>query len=888
MKKLLCWALTAALLLALLPSGVSAENAQFLYTGEDITELYYDYEYVADLVETHFGPTASFAYRTYTKDHRADQTAETLINWALDVIDETPDKKYYTQILVNMIALMEYDLADQVENQSQFDNMQTIGDHICSVADIAVSAVGMGDEVKGLSEAIKVLDGTINLLEATVDEIKYYELTVRNYAGAENFLKAVNEYSDNKTLREAAYDLRAANDLLVKERFRYIDGMTLSTGKFMAETYYEDLSYGLLKKTETYQIDDSIREFVDFGEAAFKALDKLKSKGEAIYKAAMLGGDILFGTTDTFRRHCEMETMADIAQAITAAYQDIDISLNKTPQALFSDIRMRCDYYKMLISTHLRGEYLIYSLVDKDAGALSLVNRWIDKFCGKQSVSEWYDGKVRLCDQYYGMVERIFTQLSQQKFVVRNGFELHNGFIVEVETQTEVPDGYIGVYTFEDFNKIAVSCPSMGNYIPAESKENEYNTANYILMNDIVFPAEYDNAYVFYGILDGNGYTMKNLNKPLFQTIGNAVIKNLSLEVNLVLDTNDVGYSYGAIAEGTNSRYNRLSYIQNCHAKGIVNITCRSGNFGGLIGGGSGCSITNCYNESSISVKTRQGGSLGGISGNKAAISNCYNNGALDLHATCEMTISASTIEASAGGIQGEAYGNSVSNCYNTGSVHASSPIGNRVYCGGILGDIIPYSQVVRVENCYNIGVVSSEWAGEYDPNKEYSELFSASYCTGGIVGYIGGYNTYITKCWNAGTVSGELFTGGILGMSDSDEFNTINNCYNTGSVSGVQYAGGILGKDVDSTGIENCYSIGTVSQALHCGALAGAINDGERNLRNCYYLEGTGNATAVGVKYSGTTALTQTQFGDMACFEGFDFLEIWKLREDDTTPQLR
>ena len=54
MKKLIAILLTAALCLSLLPAAAFADNAAFIYNDAEIQDLYYDFEYVSDMVLTHF------------------------------------------------------------------------------------------------------------------------------------------------------------------------------------------------------------------------------------------------------------------------------------------------------------------------------------------------------------------------------------------------------------------------------------------------------------------------------------------------------------------------------------------------------------------------------------------------------------------------------------------------------------------------------------------------------------------------------------------------------------------------------------------------------------------------------------------------------------------
>jgi hypothetical protein len=96
------------------------------------------------------------------------------------------------------------------------------------------------------------------------------------------------------------------------------------------------------------------------------------------------------------------------------------------------------------------------------------------------------------------------------------------------------------------------------------------------------------------------------------------------------------------------------------------------------------------------------------------------------------------------GGICGCAYGGTISNCYNTGSVSSYSPDS---YSGGICG----YSNYSSISNCYNTGSVSS-----YSDTDNDSNASSISH-SGGICGY--GEDSSISNCYNTNSVSSYSYT---------------------------------------------------------------------------------------------------------------------------------
>ena len=166
---------------------------------------------------------------------------------------------------------------------------------------------------------------------------------------------------------------------------------------------------------------------------------------------------------------------------------------------------------------------------------------------------------------------------------------------------------------------------------------------------------------------------------------------------------------------------------------------------------------------------------VGGVCGNNytGTITNCYNTGSVSGLGTL-------------GGVSGYNYTGSITNCYNTGNVSGSS---------GFVGGVSGYNYTGSITNCYNAGSVSGNGN------------------VGGVTGI--NYTGSITDCYNIGSVSGsEDNVGGVNGYNDGG---TITNSYNAGSVSGTErYVGGVNGCNEGTT--TNCYNAGSVSGTGYVG----------------------------------------------------------------------
>ena len=203
---------------------------------------------------------------------------------------------------------------------------------------------------------------------------------------------------------------------------------------------------------------------------------------------------------------------------------------------------------------------------------------------------------------------------------------------------------------------------------------------------------------------------------------------------------------------------------------------------------------------------------VGGVCGNNytGTITNCYNTGSVSGLGTL-------------GGVSGYNYTGSITNCYNTGNVSGSS---------GFVGGVSGYNSKGTIINSYNAGSVSG---------LEY---------VGGVSGI--NYTGSITDCYNIGSVSGsEGYVGGVNGYNDGG---TITNSYNAGSVSGIErYVGGVCGDNNTGT-ITNCYNTSSVSgKEQYVGGVIGR-NESNATITNCYYDSTVYTGAAIGKNSSGTT----------------------------------
>ena len=292
----------------------------------------------------------------------------------------------------------------------------------------------------------------------------------------------------------------------------------------------------------------------------------------------------------------------------------------------------------------------------------------------------------------------------------------------------------------------------------AEDLKNMGTLGKYILMCDIDMSGVTDwtpigNSinFEFEGILDGNGYTIKNFtstNGGLFGYLEGEV-RNLTMEnVNVSAETGAVG----AIANN-GGKLDVVGKIYNTFVSGTVSSGSNNTSVigvGGLVGGTNiayDVNIFNCGADVTINSDKNAGGLIG-IGG--GTIINSYAN----------VNIQA---EHSAGGIIGIAFGSIIENVYSTGSLTGDS-------VGGIVGRL---NASVSLTNTYSTA------------NLNGTEM------TGGLIAdstHSFKTNCQINNSFYSGVITGSGSAGGLIGHYNLNDLSltTIKNSFWNTELSGV------------------------------------------------------------------------------------------------------
>ncbi len=469
MKKIVSLLLAFIVCISSFPLLAFAQDVPGEYTDTEKETIYSRYTYNENMLDAIFGDDTAVGYWKMVNDTEEDGFLKWLIDTSSWIIGEYPDKQDYAEILANLIMMQSGDIAEQVQNQSQYDDLKDGMDYAMDIVDIASDFVGGANLLEEISPIIDAATGGADVIIDNVEQAKYYETAIRDYTQSKLFLNAVSSYAENEELRATASALLRANDKLLESRLEYLTDSSATLADYQAEFFVKNMSFELLKTADLYKTDETVKWYVDCGEKISKSVQSIFSGAKFAFRMTMLAGDIGFGTSDTFNRYQEMKIVSDIAGAIVEANHHVQTpSRYDSPDAL-NIIKTKCDYYKMLIVTHARGEYLVYQLLINDAGLLSDFRALFDAFKEPGETTEsWYNGQISVMLEYYDILNNMFVIEDENMETTDLGdipqgaseFNGHYYYVYDVDTVT-------------DWNMAQEYCEAQGGYLATITSPEE-------------------------------------------------------------------------------------------------------------------------------------------------------------------------------------------------------------------------------------------------------------------------------------------------------------------------------------------------------------------------------------------------------------------------------
>ena len=404
MKRILAAMLIISMTAGMTLQNVKASDEEVYYSESQIESIAQNYTENESLFEKCLCSDEGIAYWKMMHKINADHA----FTWALDIsskmIEEYPDKKRYAEILSCLISMQTGNVVEQVSEQSRFDHLKDTEDITWNAMEIANELVGKTGVIGSINDIVgKIFDGTSTVIKSK-EIAKYYETIFQDYAESTMFLDAIVSYSENSELKEVAGELKKASDSLLAKRLECLADISEEVAEYEAKIFYENLGVELLKQSDVYNTDDSVKFFAD---EAIKITENF-SDAKLAFNVMIYAGNLAAGTNNTYNRYQEMKVVADISDALLKASEAVEVP-NDTTADEVNALNEKCYYYKSLIVNHARGEYLVHQLLMKDAEGVSSF-RWLQEYFSGNGMKtdEWYDSQIEVLVKCYNAINNIF------------------------------------------------------------------------------------------------------------------------------------------------------------------------------------------------------------------------------------------------------------------------------------------------------------------------------------------------------------------------------------------------------------------------------------------------------------------------------------------------
>lgn len=409
MRKSICIVLVCSLFLLMYPCALPVNAQPIEYSQEQMESIYRTYMGYEEMMDPLFCEDTAIGYWGMVHKIQENKIKSASLDLGARWLGVYPEKEEYAQILANLMMLQSGRLASQIAYQSSFDDIKTDEDYLLDIADLALSVIGEQKCLEVISPVIDALTGGKEVLLKNQELIKYYEITLQDFTQMQAFLTAIANFSTDRNLKKVAESLSKVNKDMLENRLDYLIESGNNLLKYEAEFFIKNLSFDNLKGTDIYKSDKIVRAFVDCSAILNAQILPIIGGAEAAFEITILMGDFAFGTTNVYSRYQEMKVLSDIAEALVTA-KDALVIPAETGQAQMVAIKEHCDYYKALLATHARGEYLMHQLLMQDAEGLSALRQIIESFKNpKDTTDTWYSNQISVLTQYSDKIDSLFA-----------------------------------------------------------------------------------------------------------------------------------------------------------------------------------------------------------------------------------------------------------------------------------------------------------------------------------------------------------------------------------------------------------------------------------------------------------------------------------------------
>jgi len=411
-KRIIALFVTLTLIFSIfINTAVTAVYQKFDDSMKDLydAESYYDVVwsryngYMNNSVWPYLSNRSNHVYTQFADKIENDAWFRAAVDFASWMTNRNATEDKYMDVVINMMALMDYELNDAMNHQTEADTLKKFGDYAMDAGKIVLDAASidsaLGERLNKIATWAKTGLDIVDLGIKDREDYKRLEKILKNYELYEGFLTAIITYSSDSKLVSAAKTIKEGTDmaliLKIKQFGKSAGKAVVFTGK---DIFFDNIVVEHLKNPKNWSTPDK-----NFGPKIFAAYDVVKTGWDIAKGLGVFAGDMLVGSSDMFNRVTEMRILSSIFDAIV---KDMNKNKPAAHRNNFEAIDRAYNNMRYLTYLNARGEYCLYNMVQYEAQLLSLL------FNDRKAAESWYKRvkefhymRVDLMDTFFPEIE---------------------------------------------------------------------------------------------------------------------------------------------------------------------------------------------------------------------------------------------------------------------------------------------------------------------------------------------------------------------------------------------------------------------------------------------------------------------------------------------------
>lgn len=372
MKKVISFLLTVIIILSSV-TVVSAENESAYSSTASNFISFLKRENADYLIKGN-----NYFYMQLISENKSSATIQ-YCTQMIDLLIESgakPDKQKYREALINIITVHDLDSANSISEQKKLDNLKGLKDYSMDIVSIATDYISLSSfknpETQKIKDNISTAMGALNVLSENtnnwIEAFSDLETVIQNYAYYDEFLKLVEEKSEDKDLSDAAKDLKTSLTRAMEIKLETYSDVSSENFENYTEYFFTDALFTVAKQVPEYENDETFKSFID---SSSNIVGTVKDSWNLGVSIGTLVGNFVVGGENLINRVFEMEAIYNISVILKDELLDSKYLSSINTENETDYISRYVTFSEFLISSRIRGEYCFLSVMTEDAGLLN-------------------------------------------------------------------------------------------------------------------------------------------------------------------------------------------------------------------------------------------------------------------------------------------------------------------------------------------------------------------------------------------------------------------------------------------------------------------------------------------------------------------------------------